>query len=171
MFLPLLLHVASAVKSSPSAVHQMERPRTQAAVARNFSQGTEVRVWSLQTRTVVPSSSSSFQPHLEEIFMGRCYSVQDDSVPLETALNCTRLWELFTKAFRYKDDVKVGMADFDEFFNAPEVKTSLEATGKWALFCKGIVVTLFAQVEHILRKQGVAFKTLLLRFKQLVICL
>jgi len=112
--------------------HSMERPRIQAVVARNFSQGTE--------------------PHLEEVFLGRCYSVKDDSFPYHTsALNCTRLWHLFSASFRYKDDAKVSTSDFDAYFDAAEVKASLAGTGQNALFWSGVqdIVAAFQTSCHL----------------------
>jgi len=71
--------------------------------------------------------------------MARCYLVKDDSFPPRTSpLNCSRLWETFTKGFRYKDDASIGVADFDEFFELPEVKNSLAGTGHNALFWSGV---------------------------------
>jgi len=129
----LLVQVVAAVKQTDvNVMHaKMHRPRAEAVISRNFSLGTE--------------------PHLEEVFMGRCYAVQDDSYPPLTSLNCTRLWTLFSGAFRYKDDSKVGTADFDSFFSSPEVKNSLTGTGKNALFWSGVqdIVAAFQTSCHL----------------------
>lgn len=115
----------TVVTSNVRTAVALERPLL-VGTARNFSQGTD--------------------PHLEQIFMGRCLSVHDDS-DYKGSVNCTRLWHLFRNAFAFKDDSKVTPLAFGNFFSSPDVRKSLAGTGRRSLFWSG-VQEFVAQVQE-----------------------
>lgn len=116
VFLTMEVIFVYGITKSTIAPLVFERPLVTQA-SRNFSQGTD--------------------PHLEQIFMGRCLSVHDDS-NYKGPINCTRLWSLFRDAFAFKPDEKVSPQDFYYFFSDPDVRLSLAGTGRRSLFWSGV---------------------------------
>lgn len=91
-------------------------------------------------------------PHLADIYEGRCYAVFGSSSldeitppsakiilgvkdPLEI---CLELWELFSSAFRFKNDSDVMPAAFQPYFSHPVIVASLLAPPNKALFWSGV---------------------------------
>jgi hypothetical protein len=128
MMILFLLLVSVCVATRISERHhsneaEIERPLV-ATGQRNFTDGTE--------------------PHLKAIFMGRCYAVTDDPqsaaalVAFNGTIDCARLWRLFAGSFAFKVDANVTPDDFAPYFNDTQVKASLAATGRRALFWSGV---------------------------------
>jgi len=106
--------------------------------------------------------------HLQEIYLGRCYAVlgsnsssnssspasnpssshiQPHSSPSKIHITnegddpsvvCAKLWELFSSAFRYKNDSSILPSAFQPYFSHPTVLSTLNPSSNQALFWSGV---------------------------------
>eukprot|EP00026_Physarum_polycephalum_P012033 Phypoly_transcript_12299.p1 GENE.Phypoly_transcript_12299~~Phypoly_transcript_12299.p1 ORF type:complete len:324 (+),score=42.49 Phypoly_transcript_12299:151-1122(+) len=99
-------------------------------------------------------------PHLQEIFVGRCYAVLGASPSFASSSRssrsrspsskihisnekdplaiCTELWGLFSSAFHSKNDVDVLPSDFQPYFSHPAVLSTIDPAINKALFWSGV---------------------------------
>jgi len=91
-------------------------------------------------------------PHLDEIFIGRCYAVLgytlSSSLSPSSSLSssremdpldvCSKLWSLFSDAFQYKNDSDILPSSFLPYFSHPLILSSLTSSPNTALFWSGV---------------------------------
>ena len=69
---------------------------------------------------VKPSDQSGSTPHVKDIFLGRCWDFQSQKFPpsSESRKNCTKIWDIFYRAFAYKDPCNLTFDDYEPYFAA-----------------------------------------------------
>lgn len=95
--------------------------------------------------------TSGTNPHLDEIFIGRCYAVIGSSSLYSPSSNnniimneydpydvCTKLWGLFASAFQFQNDSNILPSAFLPFFSHPLIISSLQSSPNNALFWSGV---------------------------------
>ena len=80
-----------------------------------------------------PWNFNGTTPSLEIIFRGRCNQYQelnpDNRLPaLSNNINCTDVWNIFSKVFEYKEQCKTKIVekDYDKYFEEVANKKKLE---------------------------------------------
>ena len=64
------------------------------------------------------SYQSGSTPRLREIFLGRCWDYQYQKFTPSSWKNCTDIWDVFHKAFSYKEPCKLNFSDYEPYFAA-----------------------------------------------------
>lgn len=83
-------------------------------------------------------------PHLKEIYLGRCYAVFGSgnlgklSIKGDPMVLCPDLWDLFASGFRYMNDSEILPSSFLPFFSHPTIMASLFPGTSNALFWSGV---------------------------------
>lgn len=79
-------------------------------------------------------------PHVEQIFLGRCYDMVNRNLVPDIKTSCEDLWTLFSSGFLYKNDADVTPEDYAPFFANSDVVRSLrkQCSRQRSLFWSGI---------------------------------
>ncbi|CAH1249051.1 BST1 [Branchiostoma lanceolatum] len=78
-----------------------------------------------------PTENTGTTPHLQEIFLGRCWGFQQ-LWQVSPEVNCTDLWDKFFGAFSYREPCDVMASSYDPFFQASTFETPVNKTMFWS---------------------------------------
>ncbi|XP_078620451.1 ADP-ribosyl cyclase/cyclic ADP-ribose hydrolase-like [Branchiostoma floridae x Branchiostoma japonicum] len=78
-----------------------------------------------------PTENTGTTPHLQEIFLGRCWGFQQ-LWEVSPEVDCTDLWEKFFGAFSYREPCDQTASSYDPFFQAATLETPVNRTLFWS---------------------------------------